>query len=521
VDVIREKPRLIRGTKTDDEFHYATAINPALEQWRVLAAEYVASRHNNKSDVMEAVRIFLMSYIHAQRLDPEPSRFLRSGYIAPCFYETCLKHFLNQHNIRKYYADVNRFIEYVLRHYFSVQDDFGISIIPSEFRNPIPPLPQAVDGHKGPTHESDKRVLPYHFVTQLRTMLCPSEAISFADWKWAQVAGDTNHGGSWFVVSSDMIDEGDPDCVFRIRPTTEYEKKCYGYGDSVHELWCPARAVALYLKLQLPLRTYQVRMLDSGEADSHRYVGGNWIQNTGPLARGTEKNPYRHGVFRRMMDDIRQVTMTGLYINTNKTADSSKEEWDRGYSIPWEHPEVLYWLEKLRNWQEKYNPIAAPIPWTELQVRHLGRNKAISALKKMGSTCFLFRDAATQGDDRFKPMGANCILEGLWYKLLFELERHCAARNICDAAGHPLTFIQSGTNRTTYYPLHSLRVSLITAYALEGGVPMTILSKCIAGHARLIMTLYYTKASITYCTEIMDAATKRLMANERITTRAG
>jgi hypothetical protein len=65
-----------------------------------------------------------------------------------------------------------------------------------------------------------------------------------------------------------------------------------------------------------------------------------------------------------MKDDVRHVSMTGLYINTNKTADRGKEEWSKGYTIPWEHPEVLRWLEKLRDWQTKYNPIAAPIPWT-------------------------------------------------------------------------------------------------------------------------------------------------------------
>ncbi|WP_209077014.1 VPA1269 family protein [Pseudomonas aeruginosa] len=35
---------------------------------------------------------------------------------------------------------------------------------------------------------------------------------------------------------------------------------------------------------------------------------------------------------------------------------------DRGYTIPWQHEELLYGLEKLRNWQEKYNPITAPDP---------------------------------------------------------------------------------------------------------------------------------------------------------------
>jgi hypothetical protein len=133
----------------------------------------------------------------------------------------------------------------------------------------------------------------------------------------------------------------------------------------------------------------------------------------------------------------------------------------------------------------------------------------------MGSTCFLFRNAAGQGDDRFKPIAATSVLDGLWYKLLRALENRCAANKVLDLAGNSLIFVQPDTRITTYYPLHSLRVSLITAYALEGGVPMAILSKCIAGHARLIMTLYYTKAGITYCTETMDAATKRLLVNEQ------
>lgn len=66
-----------------------------------------------------------------------------------------------------------------------------------------------------------------------------------------------------------------------------------------------------------------------------------------------------------------------------------------------------------------------------------------------------------------------------------------------------LKFVHEHSDKTTYYPLHSLRVSLITAFALEGGVPMPVLSKCIAGHARLVMTLYYTKMGISYVTDTM------------------
>lgn len=513
-DAGKTPKKRVRGTKTDDTLAYATTLAPNLEQWRILAAEWLGTLREGKDTAMAALKIFLMDYVHGQRLETDPTKFLRAGYRAPCLYETCLSHLKTKKLITKHFAIVLRFLDYALTHYYSVEDDNGIRIVPSEFRSPIPALPEAVGGHAGQNQESNKNVLPYHFIAQLRSLLCPADATSFADWKWAQ-ATDVNNGGSWFVVPFELIDTADPDCVWRLREPSAYERKKYGYGDAVHELWSPVVAVALYVKLQLPLRTYQVRMLDSGEADSVRYVRGKWVKNTGPLAKGTDKNLFHRGVFRQMTDDIKHVSMTGLYINTNKTADRGKEGWSKGYTIPWEHHEVLRWLEKLRDWQVKYNPIAAPMPWTALEHKHTGFPKADISLKKMGSSCFLFRDAAGKGDDRFKPIVATSVLDGLWYKLLQTLENQCAANKVLDLAGNPLVFVRAETQMSTYYPLHSLRVSLITAYALEGGVPMAILSKCIAGHARLIMTLYYTKAGITYCTETMDAATKRLMVNEQ------
>lgn len=512
-DIENTKKKKIRGTKSDDTLSYATTIDPNLEQWRILAAEWLGTLREGKDQAMRSLKTFLVDYVHGQQLVTDPAKFLCAGYQVPCLYTSCLSHLKTKHEVTKRFNNISRFLDYVLDQYYSVEDDHGIRIVPTEFRNPIPDVPEAVGGHAGQNQESDKNVLPFHFIAQLRSLLCPTEAKSFADWQWAQAADDNNNkGGSWFVVPFEMIDEADPDCVWRLRKTSAYEQKKFGYGDTVHELWSPAVAVTLYVKLQLPLRTYQVRMLDSGEADTYHYVRGTWVKNTGPLAKGTNKNPFHRGVFRQMADDIRHVSMTGLYINTNKTADRGKEDWSKGYTIPWEHPEVLRWLEKLRNWQSKYNPIAAPVPWTGLELKHTGFLKANATLRAMGSSCFLFRDAAGQGDDRFKPIG---VIDGLWYKLLKALENQCVANNVLDLAGNPLVFVQPASTLTTYYPLHSLRVSLITAYALEGGVPMAILSKCIAGHARLIMTLYYTKAGITYCTETMDAATKRLLVNEQ------
>ncbi|MCO6057961.1 integrase family protein [Pseudomonas sp. MOB-449] len=93
----------------------------------------------------------------------------------------------------------------------------------------------------------------------------------------------------------------------------------------------------------------------------------------------------------------------GIYVNTNKTADAGKDVLDRGYVIPWRHERVLYWLEKLRNWQEKYNPITQPTPWADLKPKHLGDVKSPQVLARMGMSCFLFRHAAaSNAEDRHK-----------------------------------------------------------------------------------------------------------------------
>lgn len=497
-----------KGSTTDVELRYATDLNPSLEPWRVLAAEWLATMKEGKSMAMDALKRFLVDYLHRHQLATDPTTFLREGYPAPCYYATCLSHLGTRRQISREYGYVMRFLAHVLTQHFSVEDDEGTRSVPPEFCNPIPALPEVVAGHRGQNQESDKNVLPYRYIETLRELLCPSGATTLRDWHWAQA-------GDWFVVDPSVVDVNDPDCVWRERATTPYERNTYGYGETVHELWSPVRAVALYLKLQLPLRTYQVRMLDSGEADTWRYAGGQWVRNRGPLAQGTEKNPYRRGVFRRMQDLFTQVDMTGLFINTNKTADRDKDEWGKGYELPWQHEPVLYWLDKLRDWQTKYNPIPEPTRWTSLEPKHFGRVKSEATLNAMGTSCFLFRDATAHGDDCFKPLAKSGLLDGLWYKLLTELENQCEAESQCDLGGAKLVFVKPDSYLTTLYPLHSLRVSLITAYALEGGVPMTVLSKCIAGHARLIMTLYYTKVGIGYVSETMAEAEKRLMEHEQ------
>jgi integrase len=62
---------------------------------------------------------------------------------------------------------------------------------------------------------------------------------------------------------------------------------------------------------------------------------------------------------------------------------------------------------------------------------------------------------------------------------------------------------------TTLFPLHSLRVSLITALALEGQVPFPLLQKLV-GHSRLLMTLNYVNPRASHVRDVLLNAAKLL-----------
>lgn len=286
-------------------------------------------------------------------------------------------------------------------------------------------------------------------------------------------------------------------------------------------MWSPVRWVALLMKLILPLRSFQVRMLDSGEADTWLYAEGAWGLNPSRLAQGSERRPLQQGVFRRsnpLADG--EAVPTVLYINTNKTADTVQSGPDKGYVLPWSsgglvHQDAFYWLEKLRNWQEKYNPVSRRTAWTELDGRHLVA-KSEMQLSGYPDACFLFRLPEVVESERHLPMSDRPMLSG-WFKLLETLELRLAERGETHRNGAPIRFLPPPDERnrglTTLFPLHSLRVSLITALALEGRVPFPVLQKLV-GHSRLLMTLYYIKPGATHIHEILMGAAERLEAGK-------
>ncbi|MDF4652449.1 integrase family protein [Vibrio parahaemolyticus] len=526
------------GRTSDLTFSWMlTTLGAEWQQWQELAAEWLAATNTGVDRKRRVLCDFFESYL---------CEFAPYASNVTLFFKGYKGHICSTEELeatvrrsKKHPDEVAQainhpcdFIDFIIEKVFSEEDDNG-NIVPL-VQNPLSKVKM-----QGSAIETVRNPLPYRYIQDLRQILCPlpdktqlavieqnlkdDESIlpayhyrHFKNWAWAQQAR-----GDWFDVEPELIDKSDPDCVWR---TKEMTRK--GNEVIVHQIWSPVKAMVIFMKLHLPLRTYQVRMLDSGEADTWRYENGHWVVNTQhDFALGSEKRPFGKGIFRRTHDTITGLYSTGFYVNTNKTADQNKDELERGYIIPWQHQEVLYWLEKLRNWQEKYNPIAKPTDCTTLLKKHTKHKKSDKQLKSMGEIAFLFRDASAKGEDKHKPISSTAT-DTFWYQLLLTLENQLAERGNTLDNGERLKLVvdyPEGTNESakvaTLFPLHSLRVSLITAYTMDTQLPLPVISKLLAGHTRLLMTIYYNKITPSVMAEKMSEAHGELDAKSKQSVR--
>lgn len=426
----------------------------------------------------------------------------------------------------EYNNKIHAFLSFVLLRDFSTPDDNGRPVVSPEFYNPVAYRSKSCFSK---LEESVHSPLPYGYIDELRQLL--AQGPYFRDWTWAQGALGAKQGKrgrsapDWFEVTEDRIDRNDPDCVWRVRQVSS------GYREGqVLEMWSPVRWAILLVKLILPLRTFQVRMLDSGEADTWRCdisPAGQaaWVPNQHPLTRhlaqGSERRPLQQGVFRRSLGPDRvDAAQTVLYVNTNKTADIARSGPEKGYVLPWPmegpvHQDVFHWLEKLRNWQSKYNPIRRRTPWAEMDGRHIDAKSELQ-LAGYPDACFLFRGAEHRHGEKHLPV-PDGILATPWFALLESLEQRLAARGEAHANGAAIRLVppkaKNNNKQSTLFPLHSLRVSLVTTLALEGQVPFAILQKLV-GHSRLLMTLYYTKPGASHVRAVLADAGHRLEARK-------
>lgn len=278
---------------------------------------------------------------------------------------------------------------------------------------------------------------------------------------------------------------------------------------AVETVWCPVRAKALYLMLWVPIRAIQVRLLDSGEFDEYQLDGEtrSFISNE----RGIKGR--RLGVFREYNDPRSSGgRFVGLFINTNKTQRIYSASKRQGYEIQWEREEVLRTLVEMREWQETYNPLTAPIHVNALEDSNLHAPDNISKL--IPEYAFLFRDAASRRASPWEPVSYQ-RLNVLFMELCAETERRL------QATGMPVKLIEKWDVRAdgkevpevASVTLHSLRVSGITNFA-EFGCPLNVITEFLAGHSTILMNIWYQKFGFSTISSIIDRASNAVMTAE-------
>ena len=465
------RPRI----KSDPNFLWSTVEDPTVKAWRESLVQWLAQRRV-KSGALKLGEFFLNYLIANPAVTRSPEQFCRRSYTAPVPYREWLD---IRYGNRRSLFDTNNlsaeFFGWLLDVRLATQDNLGRPVRSPNHWNPCPRMQRK----QQPIH-THREAMPTRYIRELVHILTDD------DHAWPK------------ALSSEWLPWHDPD-------TGQWQK-----------IWSPVRASALLLKLHLPLRTYQVRMLDSGEADTESYADGRWVPNTGPLAPAPGR-PVRRGFLRKFTDPASGAVHTGFYVNTNKTQDRGIDERDMGYEIPWQHGDVIAVVTDLLNWQQRYNPIRAPLPWSEIHDNELRRKGSLDEFARRDHACFLFRDPC--GTYHNEPI-TDSRLRPFWLLLLDQLERRVAARGETLADGSVIRFIDKRDPRNDYplraaYDLHTLRVTLITALATEGGVPIPILSKCIAGHASILMTLYYVKLGAAQITETLARAQRKIGLEEQ------
>lgn len=460
-----------QAAKTDNEFKWIIDKNPELTEWKDLAREWLDStikRDVNRRRI--GVAQFLTYLVEHAHLPRKPADFLSSGSkIDPLFGP--------KNSSAPMVAAVGEYIDWILNTHFIADDDHGHPYRLPGFRNPVLPTRYPL----ARPAETVRDAMPTRFVRRLK------EILEENDFAWPKSA---------FEKGSDTIRWKDP-------ITGEWMT-----------VWSPVRTFAILMKLELPERTFQIRVCNSGEADLERYDPENdlWYPNAHQLAGDT---PYSKpmGLARKILDHRTGKMFTGLYFNTNKTGDIGKAPEDRGHVIPWQNERVLSLYHNLRSWQEKYNPIERPTKWTDLREDTILKKSSQDVLLERGAETFLFRDPCSRYTDQ--PL-AHTRLTIFWNKLCTELENRLAREGETAPGGQRIQLVirgKDGDVSGTIYNLHSLRVTMITAWA-EAGVPIDVLMK-VAGHATAIMTIYYQKLSISHVTDVLNGASTKMMLNEQ------
>lgn len=397
------------------------------------------------------VRLFIIPFDQSK----SPHEFLTQQQFDLKPFRDLIETLSTDHMKRKIVVSVNEFLDYIIDTDLTEEDEeTGVVTRIANARNPCSLLLTQQDPVSANTRsETTKPCLPYHFVKKAQEWIIPLEASTFRDLEHLQ-----RFDADWLKVDISLIDPSDPDCIYRVNE------------DGQVLLWSPIDWIHTYTLTKLPLRGRQIAYNDSGEADEYiADIDSNgkivWLKNQSAWAGLTKNQSF---ILRMEGDQL------GTFTTTNKTNNNGA-----GYSIPWMPEELAYWLVRLRKWQQKYNPISKPSAWVQCKRTNMNQLQ----LKSRGINCFLFR---RMGD--FEPATVANALTPRLAAALYNIQP--SNLKLAESNGN----LASLSNYSSKYTPHSMRVSLITAYVLEMGMPIEIVMK-IVGHSSVIMSIYYCKVS--------------------------
>jgi hypothetical protein len=397
---------------------------------------------------------------------------------------------------------ISEFFNYVLTECCAhTCEETGETIYLKGYSNPIQPKDIQVELDGNPRlSESRKPAIPFRYIDRARKYIVPAdstvtnirELFDSIDTKTEMYTSFSD----WFSVDETVIDKNDPNCVWKL-----YKGR--------FQMWSPVRLIALYTQLFMPFRGSQICWLDSGEADSHILITKNgiaqWeVNSLLDQYRVPEKN------WQGFLKPTESPTLinkqnkidVGCHVNTNKTSKNAYT----GYDVPWVDERIIPWVIMLRDWQTKYNPLVEPTKWSN-EYKNSGKSSEYQ-LKKYGynsRSCFLFRDPTKGGIRPLTQAKLSAAFCGILY--------------LTQDKEMPLAYLSNGlkTNRLTsfktHFTLHSMRVSLITAFVRDAQISPEIVQKLV-GHSSLVMTIYYTKVSAVDIQEQLQNADNRIIKNQ-------
>ncbi|MEJ1119776.1 VPA1269 family protein [Phyllobacterium sp. CCNWLW109] len=256
--------------------------------------------------------------------------------------------------------------------------------------------------------------------------------------------------------------------------------------------YVPVLATYFLAAFELPERFGQFIRFDSGEGDPERFnpYTLKWDKNKGPLA-GYWSNIDKKQPFRGYACRTEDPRITGFRINTNKTGNP--------FIVPWQNITLHRMLYDLRVWQETWNPISKPIGPKQYLENVPGAEEG--KLEEYPFIFSLFRDA----DNRGRPPSVR-VTGKFWLDILLEVQNRWNAT--CEPEDREDSLVDLGKNRqpeSSRYTPHGMRVAGLTLL-IQAGVPLEIISRLIAGHKTLLMTLYYMKVEPAMITNMMNQA---------------